>query len=184
MLKSTSLRRATLAGESRAVELAIADSRGINLRARTAQFCKFLLARNARARPLFTGNDKSARFLPMSERRTSVRVRRYCRSIDSRGGKRVSAVNVPACSRRAAIRRIRARGMIYGKTRKSARGLYGSCLDSRVVHLQHLPSRVYQPCLPVPLLFLRRIKGLRRTLRIRHIIAVAHDLHIVPRVAI
>lgn len=176
----------------------ITDSRGINLTARTAAILQILLTEKERekeketpetystsgARHLFTGDDKSAHFLPMSERRTSVRVRRNCRSIDSRG-KRVSAVNVPACSRRAAIRRIRARGMIYGKTRKSARGLYGSCLDSRVApatssiapaFTSHVCSSLYY--------FYAALRALLRTLRIRHIIAVAHDLHIVPRVAI
>lgn len=61
----------------------------------------------------------------------------------------MSAVNVPGCSRRSAIRRIRARGMIYGKTRKSARGLCGSCLDSRVApatsSIARLPAMFARP---------------------------------------
>lgn len=152
------MRRTTLAGGDRG-ELAIANSRRVNLRARAQpNFCKFyVLMRNVR--PFLRATTKaciSSRCL--SAGRAFVLAAIVGRSILGESG--VSAVNVLACSRRAAIRRIRARGMIYGKTRKSARGLYGSCLDSRVAPATSSIAH-YQPCLLVPLLFLRRIKGLR-----------------------
>lgn len=106
----------------------------------------------------------------MSERRTFVFAAIVGRSILGASAS-VSAVNVrPPVVDGGDTSNPRARNDLWKNKEARARGLYGSCLDSRVApatsSIAHLPA-----CLPVPLLFLRRIKGLPCALRIWYIIA-------------
>lgn len=73
----------------------------------------------------------------------------------------------------------RARNDLWKNKEARARGLYGSCLDSRVAPATSSIARL-PACLPVPLLFLRRIKGLPCALRIWYIIA-GHMIYILFR---
>lgn len=115
----------------------------------------------------------------MSERRTFVFAAIVGRSILGASAS-VSAVNVLACSRRRwYVESAREEWFMEKQGSARARGLYGSCLDSRVTPATSSIARL-PPCLPVPLLFLRRIKGLPCALRIWYII-VGYMIYILFR---